>query len=504
MTAAIGVVVRCGSEAHRLYDTLRSIERQEVQAVSTVVVVGAATPSALRPWVEAMAVRRGILTACASATEGAQWNAGVRVAGGAWISCLDAGDRLDPRFLRLVAETAQGATHPLSLVTTGSWHRGGTNDGRRATGEACDVPSLLAEPDAVHGASVFRRATWDVLGGFDETLPALASFDFFLRVLLRDGPGAVIPLPLLQRLDVEESLYRRARAPGPRASALASIARRHQDVFSREAPAILLARARLSQSLGARHGELVRRRNETTAAIGALGARIQAVRESLPPESGNIGPSDLRRTSPVSLDWGFERGLPIDRRYIEEFMARHAGDIRGRVLEIQEPVYTERFGGSSVQTGDVLDVSPANPGATIVADLRAAPNIPDASYDCLIVTQTLHVIDDVGAAVAECERILKPGGVLLATFPSASRVCLEYGPDGDFWRVTEAAVRRLATEAFPSEQVTVRSRGNVLSSSAFLYGVASQELSDAELDVDDPFFPTVVTLRAMKPAEASG
>ncbi len=35
------------------------------------------------------------------------------------------------------------------------------------------------------------------------------------------------------------------------------------------------------------------------------------------------------------------------------------------------------------------------------------------TYDCIILTQTLQLIDDLGAAIAECSRILRPGGVLL-------------------------------------------------------------------------------------------
>ena len=36
---------------------------------------------------------------------------------------------------------------------------------------------------------------------------------------------------------------------------------------------------------------------------------------------GLINFGDLRRLAPVSKEFGFERGLPVDRYYIEKFLA---------------------------------------------------------------------------------------------------------------------------------------------------------------------------------------
>ena len=49
----------------------------------------------------------------------------------------------------------------------------------------------------------------------------------------------------------------------------------------------------------------------------------------------------LRRTRPLSNDFGYDRGTPVDRYYIERFLAQHRSDVRGRVLEVKEPIYTE-------------------------------------------------------------------------------------------------------------------------------------------------------------------
>jgi peptidoglycan/xylan/chitin deacetylase (PgdA/CDA1 family) len=193
----------------------------------------------------------------------------------------------------------------------------------------------------------------------------------------------------------------------------------------------------------------------------------------------------------------------VDRVFIERFLAEHAADIRGAVLEVQEDDLTRLFGAGRVTRADVVDIEPSNPRATIVADLRRAPAIPPASYDCILLTQTLHVIDDMSAVLAECRRILRPGGVLLATLPTASRVCLEYGENGDFWRTTEAGARSLFAGVFGADAIETRAYGNVLATAAFLYGLGSHELSAAEYDAFDPFFPTLVGVRAVRPAGAS-
>ena len=201
-------------------------------------------------------------------------------------------------------------------------------------------------------------------------------------------------------------------------------------------------------------------------------------------------PAVLRRTRPLSEFWGFDRGTPVDRHYIEGFLAEHREDVRGRVLEVQDSGYTDRF-GSGVEGKDVLDVDPANPKATIVADLANTAAFPEGAFDCFLLTQTLHLIYDLPAAVRSCHRLLRPGGVLLVTGPAVSRV-----RQGDYWRFTPAALGRLLEEAFG--KVTVRGYGNVLAATAFLSGMAREEVPRRLLDKHDEHFPVIVAARAVK------
>lgn len=206
----------------------------------------------------------------------------------------------------------------------------------------------------------------------------------------------------------------------------------------------------------------------------------------------------IRRTTPLSDHWGRDRGTPVDRYYIEHFLAGARNAIRGRVLEVMNTDYTRRF-GAAVERSDVLDVDPANPLATIVSDLANADDIPSETFDCFILTQTLQYIYDIQSAVGNAHRILRPGGTLLCTVPTVSRIARRE-LQSEYWRFTAAACSRLFGDVFTGGVVDVRARGNVLSAVAFLVGMAREELSSRELDQDDPFFPVIVTVQARKAA----
>jgi SAM-dependent methyltransferase len=217
---------------------------------------------------------------------------------------------------------------------------------------------------------------------------------------------------------------------------------------------------------------------------------------------GGVAFGDLRRLTPISPVFGFDRGRPnIDRYYIESFLADHAADIRGRVLEMGDATYTGRFGGDRVTRSDVLHYVAGNPQATIVGDLTAADHIPSDSFDCIVLTQTLQMIFDVGAALHHLHRILKPGGVLLVTSHGISRIARREGVDdwGEYWHFTAQSTRRLFGALFPEDNLKIITYGNVLAASASLHGLAAAELTAPELDYCDPNFEVIVAVRAQKP-----
>ena len=364
--------------------------------------------------------------------------------------------------------------------------------------QGLDAAAVLADPASLPPVFVIRRSAWEAIGSFAEDLDALVELELWLRLTLSGAPVAPLQDPLV------------VRELGVRAGTLLAnddeylvhlreVLARHEGALADHMHQVLIARELRFGQARERHRTLIVRRDSDLAELDALRATAAHHRAYLEHHgAGGLDWGDFRRTDPISRDWGYERGTPVDRRYIEAFLAAHSSDIRGDVLEIQEDDFTQAFGGPRVVAQDVLDIDPSNVRATIFADLRCAPGLAPGRFDCIILTQTLHVIDDVEAALRECYRLLKPGGVLLSTLPAASRTCLEYGQDGDLWRVTPAGARRLIQVAFTPSQASFNVYGNILTNTAFLHGLAAEELTDGEFAATDPYFPAITGVRARK------
>lgn len=217
---------------------------------------------------------------------------------------------------------------------------------------------------------------------------------------------------------------------------------------------------------------------------------------------GSVDFGGLRRLSPISAVFGKDRDLlTIERYYIEQFLQTHSADVKGRCLEMGDPAYIRKFGGAKVSRADVLNYVEGNPQATIVADLTDAPHIPDNTFDCIIITQTLQMIFEVDKAIATLARILKPGGVVLCTSHGMTRVARREGVDdwGEYWHFTTQSKRRLFHTHFPKDHVQVSTVGNVFTCICNLHGLAASEIDRTELDTHDPNYEMLVLVRAVKP-----
>lgn len=221
--------------------------------------------------------------------------------------------------------------------------------------------------------------------------------------------------------------------------------------------------------------------------------------QSLP--VGTVSFGDLKRLSPVSPIFGIDRDLlSVERYYIESFLSSNREDISGRVLEMGEPLYTTKFGDGMVAVSDVMNYVEGNPNATIVADLTDAPHVPDNSFDCIIITQTLQMIFEIDQAIQTLHRILKPGGVVLATSHGITKVARREGIDdwGEYWHFTTQSSRRLFGDVFGRSNIEVTSYGNILTTIASLHGLAASEIDPIELDHNDPDYELLVMVRAVK------
>jgi hypothetical protein len=464
--------------------------------------------------------------------------------------CPDLGRDLDPALEALARAGVRGASiaaargglfteqRLLQLAREGvRVHRspslgGAANDAVRATSspralllratarlapgalERCTGPTPLAnpglvvlteEPSSAHAlaallvaglapsATLVGRELFDELAGFDESLEDGLELDLWLRASAANTRvsvlGGSLAAPESDRFfagqawgePLERIVSRHGEALFD-AAALAALSDAAEELARRFAEERALAE-QADQDLFAEREALLR-----------LGARL---RERGRPRF-DLG--DLPRHGVVSDSWGAERGTPIDRHYIEAFLRSHEQDLRGRCLEIKEPTYTGWLGGARVTERDVLDIDAANRRATIHGDLAEGAGIPDARYDCFVLTQTLHLVYDFKGALVHALRVLKPGANLLLTVPCVSRLMPGAGGiDADYWRFTEASMRRLFAELLPLDAFTVTTYGNAAAAAGFLHGLAAEDLEPGELDRVDPHFPVIVGVRARKP-----
>lgn len=198
---------------------------------------------------------------------------------------------------------------------------------------------------------------------------------------------------------------------------------------------------------------------------------------------------------PLSTRWGFDRGLPAHRYYINLFLREFAGDIRGRCLEFQDRTYLSQFAGPEVTAQDVIHIDDTNPDATVIGDITRPDTIPADTFDCIICTHVLHVIYDFNAALAGMHRMLKPGGVLLIAVPQVS-MCDESA--GELWRFTRLGLHQALSRCFGDRNVTTRAYGNSLVAAGELRGMVADEFTRSELHEHDPSFAIEACGRAMK------
>jgi SAM-dependent methyltransferase len=207
---------------------------------------------------------------------------------------------------------------------------------------------------------------------------------------------------------------------------------------------------------------------------------------------------DFGRTEPSSTEYGFDRGLPIDRYIVKGFLAHNDARIDGRVLEIGGNGYTLRFGGKQVGKSDVLHVEVANAVPTIVGDIANPRTLPERALDCIV--QTLQLIFDMRWALAELGGALRPGGKLLVAGPGISPVDRSARGHTWFWSLTKISLGGLLALVFGEKDAEVETFGNAFAATCVLQGFALSEGPPANKPgVLDKSFPIIFAAAARRP-----
>ena len=499
----VAVVIPCFNLGRTLRDAIESVQAQTRPASELVVVDDGSTDLFTRhALTEIQAEGVYVIHTENRGVAGARLT-GVEATASAYLLLLDADDMLVPAAIERLAGVLD-AKPEVDFVTCGMaafgeaeyiWHP-----------PACTWSGVFTR-GGPHISTMLRRGVWTGVGGFDPDLPGYEDTDFWLEALRMGFRGAALPDVLLRYRVRSRSRYAKALSPDAHRRTMASIQSKHWPPPSNVIPAdVLVEKEAFLEEQRSHQRALIDRRYEVERQLGDVRAEIASAREDLARQGrATIDWGDLRRTEPVSPTWGLERGQPVDRYYIERFLDEHREDIQGRVLEVKDGYYTRHFGDGRVTRCDVLDINPNNPEATLVADLAVPEQMPANTYDCIVLTQTTHIIYESRRVVESAWRGLKPGGVLLCTVPCLSRVSTEDADDdaGDFWRFTEAGTRHIFSAVFPLDHLEIASRGNLMSCAAFLLGLAAHEVPDEVRPRDDPWHSLICVVRATKPWPAA-
>ena len=547
MSDVVSVVITCYNQAQFLREAIESILSQSYSNNEIIVVDDGSTDNTSQ-----IAASYSTLRYLYQQNQGlsAARNTGLQESRGEFVVFLDADDRLLPIALETGVEYLHMAPHYAFASGHFSVIR---MDGsvKPQPPKPCVVRDhylelLRGNYIGMHATVMYRRSIFEAVGRFDTSLKACEDYDLYLRItrkapvychdkitaeyrhhdanmsrdralmlksslkVLRSQRKYLVNHEQKEAFRIGTQFWRtlygdrliRFVAGNDLRHAMAGIPvllRYYPRGFIRLAPSLSIRAL-----VGAPSAFLLLARKFMTATRARAAqiylSRWRGYQKGRPPV-GRVRFGDLRRCTPIGRRFGFDRGLPVDRYYIERFLSDHRDDIRGRVLEVGDASYTKRFGNGQVLKSDVFDISESNPQATIVGDLSCGDNIPSDTFDCVILTQTLQLIYDAPAALRTVYRILKPSGVLLATLPGVSQVVRDAWRKYWHWSFTHVSAKRLFEDVFPAANVTIDVSGNVLTAAAFLYGLAAEELRQEELDYSDSEYELLIAVKAVKPSQ---
>jgi hypothetical protein len=222
-------------------------------------------------------------------------------------------------------------------------------------------------------------------------------------------------------------------------------------------------------------------------------SRVRCITQGLTfPRWGN-----LRRLQQFSRDhFGFDRGTPIDRYYVDQFFQQHRDAITGDVLEIQKNMYAGRY-GQHLRKVDSFDIE-ADPDRppTFLCDLAYSEGVlPSEAYDCLLMPCTLSVLRELEPCLRNALRVLRPNGVILT---SGSALIPLDSETADYWHMTPAGWRVFLPSVWPGCEILVEGHGNCLAVLAASMGLVVEDLTAKELDYYDPMLPVTTTIFCRK------
>ena len=112
-----------------------------------------------------------------------------------------------------------------------------------------------------------------------------------------------------------------------------------------------------------------------------------------------------------------------------------------------------------LESYDGLDLFPRSNEVRYQSDLENMAGVPNESYDSALMIEVLEHLPHPWLALAETNRILRPGGILVLSVPHISRL---HDEPHDYYRYTRHGLTRLLQDA-GFEVVRLEKKGGVFS-----------------------------------------
>lgn len=208
---------------------------------------------------------------------------------------------------------------------------------------------------------------------------------------------------------------------------------------------------------------------------------------------GAIDFGDFRGQLPFCPQFGSLRGTPIDRYYLDKFIAEIREEVVGNTLEIGGKKDNRLLYGVN-KAAPYLTMDLAGKGLDIIGDAHDISAVEKGSLDSVIIFNVLEHCQRPWVVVDNIYEWLKDNGQVFCMVPNAQRV---HNFPKDYWRIFPDAIDSLFAR-FPHRKLYIY--GNPLTTIASYMGVAAEELKAEELDAAQENYPVASCIHARKAA----
>ena len=182
----ISIIIPCYNQGHYLEDALQSVWQYEDKSIYEIIIVNDGSTEALTlNKLKELSDKGCNIINQSNKGLGAARNTGVKAATGEYVLPLDSDNKIRPEYISESIKLLDG--DPTLDVVYGNAEYFGEKAGVWESGDF-NLQRLMIE-NYIDACVVYRKSTWEKLGGYDEKMPVMGyeDWDFWLQIAFRNG-----------------------------------------------------------------------------------------------------------------------------------------------------------------------------------------------------------------------------------------------------------------------------------------------------------------------------